>query len=110
LAAAWLGFKMPFFDEIIVNPRQGKSEETYWNMLSDALQELNRVLKPKGRMTVLLHGENEKYFRRFRDLLNNYKFKEVSNSFKKYTFKNGLHEKDDKRLNGDYYLTLERIL
>ena len=108
LAAKWLKLDIPFEKEIVVNPRQGKDKETYWNMLKAAFQEFTRVLKPRGRITVMLHGEEEEYFRKFREIFETLKLKTISTTFEKYRFKNNFHRNDRKRLNGDYYITLEK--
>lgn len=110
LAARWLNLDLPFEKEIVVNPRQGKNEETYWNMLKVIFQEFVRVLKPRGRITVVLHGEEEEYFRNFREIFNTLKLKTLSTTFEGYRFKNNFHKDDRKRLNGDYYITLEKSI
>jgi hypothetical protein len=109
LASRWLGFDLPFKSEIVVNPRQGKDEEKYWEMIKVALQKFAKVLKPKGRITVLLHGENGAYFEKFNQILQNLNLKPIFNTFNEYEFTNGLHRFDVNRLNGDYYLTLQKI-
>ena len=107
LTARWLKLDLPFEKEIVVNPRQGKDEEIYWNMLKAAFQEFTRVLKPGGRITIMLHGEEE-YFRNFKEIFKALKLKTLSTTFEKYRFKNSFHEDDRKRLDGDYYITLEK--
>ena len=109
LAAKWLKFKLPFDREIIVNPRQRKCEEDYWRMMNAAFQEFVRVLKPRGRITVMLHGEEKEYFRSFEKMFKAFGLKMISNTYKGYKFKNHFHKNDKKRLNGDYYVTLNKF-
>jgi len=107
LAASWLKFNLPFENEIVVNPRQGKDNETYWNMMKSAFQEFTRVLKPGGYITVMLHGEENEYFQNIKKIFKALKLKPISSTFREYKFKNSFHKSDKKRLNGDYYITLK---
>lgn len=108
LASRWLGFDLPFKSEIVANPRQGKNEEKYWEMIKITLQKFVKALKSKGYITVLLHGENSTYFEKFSQILQDLNLKPISNMFNEYEFTNGLHRNDVNRLNGDYYLTLQK--
>lgn len=109
LPCRWLELKIPFKKEIIVNPRQDKDEKIYWAMMKQALTESVRVLKPEGRITILLHGEDKKYYETFNRLIKDLGLKFISKIFKSYEFKNNFHAKDKNRLNGDFYLTLEKL-
>jgi hypothetical protein len=58
LAASWLGLPMSYTDEIIVNPKQNKSINYYFDKLSASFNEMNRVLKKNGAAVLMLHDEN----------------------------------------------------
>lgn len=109
LAACWLGFRLPFKEEIIVNPKQGKGEDKYWRMMQDALREIDRVLRPNGRVTVMLHEEKRAYYSKFHQLLAQFPYRMISTTFQEYDFDNKLHRNDLNRLNGDYYFTLQKV-
>jgi adenine-specific DNA methylase len=69
LAAAWLGFEMPFAKEIIVNPKQGKKFNDYCNLLSKAFKEMYRVLKPGRTAVIMLHDEKEEILNQLVELV-----------------------------------------
>jgi adenine-specific DNA methylase len=58
MAASWLGLTLPFEKEIIVNPKQGKSQNDYHRQLAQAFRELNRVLKNNHSGVFMLHDED----------------------------------------------------
>lgn len=53
---AWLGYYTNRTDEIIVSESQKKTIKDYENLLTKALSELHRTLKPEGRMTLVFHS------------------------------------------------------
>lgn len=53
---AWLGRRTEAADEIIVSESQNKTVGTYARLMSDAFQELHRILKPGGLATVVFHS------------------------------------------------------
>lgn len=108
LTSQFLGFDLPFAQELVVNPRQGKYEDWYWKMMRKAFEEFVRILKPGGRMTILLHGENKRYFNKMFEIVHSAPVRVLSNEFQRYGFKNYFHNSDLKRLNGDFYLTMEK--
>jgi len=59
LAASWLGLRMPFDKEIIVNHKQGKRFDDYCRLLSKSFSEMYRILKPGRRAVIMLHDEDE---------------------------------------------------
>lgn len=66
LAASWLGLPMSYKDEIIVNPKQGKSINCYFDKLSLSIKEMNRVLKSNGVAVLMLHDEKAYVLKRIR--------------------------------------------
>ena len=57
---AWLGRYTDRRDEIIVSASQGKTATEYGDLLTAALAEVNRILKPEGRATVVFHSASAK--------------------------------------------------
>lgn len=53
---AWLGKLTIQKDEIVISEAQGKSVKTYGNMMKSVFNEINRVLKPDGKVTVVFHS------------------------------------------------------
>ncbi len=53
---AWLGRYTDRTDEIIVSNSQGKTTTEYEELLTQALTEVNRILKPNGRATLVFHS------------------------------------------------------
>src|SRR5207249_2204143 len=109
LGAKWLGFNLPFENEITVNLRQGKTTADYWSRIRDVFRESVRLLKPNAHITVLLHGEDTEYFSQFSDIFQASRMKHVSKTFNGYDVQNGLHRFDRNRLDGDYYVTLRKV-
>ena len=69
LAASWLGMKLPFEKEIIVNPNQNKSIKRYFDMLSKSFEAIYRVLKPGGHAVIMFHEEDENGVLKIKELL-----------------------------------------
>ena len=57
---AWLGKYTDRTDEIIVSSHQNKTPVEYQNLLTNALNEVHRVLKPEGKATVVFHSTSAK--------------------------------------------------
>ncbi|PIW55638.1 MAG: DNA methylase N-4/N-6 [Sphingomonadales bacterium CG12_big_fil_rev_8_21_14_0_65_65_10] len=53
---AWLGEFTDRRDEAIVSSSQKKSIREYQELLTDALSEANRILKPEGKATLVFHS------------------------------------------------------
>ena len=53
---AWLGRYTDRTDEIIVSDHQGKTTVEYGDLLTQALGEVNRVLKADGKATLIFHS------------------------------------------------------
>ena len=56
LNEAWLGHYTDRTDEIIVSDNQDKSIEDYQELLTTALAEVHRILKPSGQATLVFHS------------------------------------------------------
>ena len=56
LNEAWLGRLTDPTDEIIVSKSQSKTVDTYRHLLTDAFSEFNRVLRPRGKATLVFHS------------------------------------------------------
>jgi hypothetical protein len=65
---SWTKDKLDFKNELIVNLRQGKDIERYFQMYSKFVQEARRVLKPGKYFTVILHDEDNKILKRYREV------------------------------------------
>ncbi len=53
---AWLGRFTDRADEAIISDSQGKTSVEYADMLTQALTEVNRILKPEGKATLVFHS------------------------------------------------------
>ena len=53
---AWLGRLTNRADEVIISDSQGKTSVEYADMLTQALTEVNRILKPEGKATLIFHS------------------------------------------------------
>ena len=53
---AWLGRLTNRADEVIISDSQGKTSVEYADMLTQALSEVNRILKPEGKATLIFHS------------------------------------------------------
>ena len=62
LWASWLGFDMPFADELTINPAQGKDFEYYHQLLRATFEEVYRVLKSGRWLTVTFHSTDVKVY------------------------------------------------
>ena len=57
---AWLGNSTCQKDEIVVSPSQNKQIDDYERMLAKAFQELRRILKPEGKLSLVFHSTQAK--------------------------------------------------
>jgi len=107
LGASWLGLKNNWQDEIVVNPKQGKTTEVYREMLSEAFKEIYRVLKPGKYMTVTFHSREIKYWNALMYTIQMAGFKYVTAVYqipqKEYT--NWIYARNPGEMNGDIYVT-----
>jgi 16S rRNA G966 N2-methylase RsmD len=55
---SWLKKRLSFKNELIVNPKQQKTLDTYMQMLKEAAKSIYHILKPNKYFTVILHEEN----------------------------------------------------
>jgi transposase-like protein len=60
---AWLGRSTCATDEVVVSPAQAKDIGIYETLLMLAFQEMRRVLKPKGKLTVVFHSTQAEVWR-----------------------------------------------
>jgi hypothetical protein len=56
---SWLRKRLPFKNELIVNPKQQKTLDTYMQMLREVAKRVYHVLKPNKYFTVVLHEEDQ---------------------------------------------------
>ena len=56
LNESWLGRLTDRTEEVIISGSQGKTIGDYQQMLTSALTEINRILKPDGKATVVFHS------------------------------------------------------
>jgi len=59
----WLGKLTAQEEEIIISDAQGKSVSTYSSMMNSVFSEINRVLKPDGKVTVVFHSAKAEVWR-----------------------------------------------
>lgn len=63
LNEAWLGRYTDRTEEAIVSACQGKSLESYQALLTASLSEARRILKPKGKATLVFHSASAEVWR-----------------------------------------------
>ncbi|MGH8542738.1 MAG: DNA methyltransferase [Gammaproteobacteria bacterium] len=56
ISEAWLGRSTHTRDEAVVSSTQTKDIEAYQSLLTKAFQEMRRILKPTGKVTVVFHS------------------------------------------------------
>ena len=107
MASSWLNLNNDWKNEIVVNPKQGKTPEIYRDMLSDAFKEIYRVLKSNKYMTVTFHSREIKYWNALMYGIQIAGFKYVTAIYqipqREYT--NWLMARDPGTMNGDIYIT-----
>ena len=93
---AWLGNGTCQKDEIVVSPSQNKQINDYEGLLTGAFQELGRILKPEGKVSLIFHSTQAKVWAALQNAYQRAGFQvELSNildkkqgSFKQVTTKN----------------------
>lgn len=65
ISEAWLGRYTNTPDEAIISDCQGKGIEAYESLLTEAFQEMRRILKPAGKATVVFHSTQAKAWQAF---------------------------------------------
>ena len=68
---AWLGRYTDQSDEIIVSDSQQKTIVRYEKLLTTALSEVHRILKPNGHATLVFHSASAKIWNALRDACSN---------------------------------------
>lgn len=63
---AWLGRTTPVSDEITISPVQGKTSADFGKLITQAFNELHRILKPNGRLTMVFHSSSANIWNIFR--------------------------------------------
>lgn len=58
LYTSWMKKRLPFENELIVNPKQGKTLDVYMRMLKEAVKRIHYALKPNKCFTIILHEED----------------------------------------------------
>lgn len=64
---AWLGQMTDSGEEAIVSNHQGKTVDDYQNLLLRAFREVNRILRPSGKATVVFHSASARVWNALRD-------------------------------------------
>lgn len=64
---AWLGRQTNRAEEIIVSNAQNKSVSDYQRLLTNALSEVRRILKPTGMTTLVFHSASSEIWNALRD-------------------------------------------
>jgi len=62
VGASWLKMRLPFENEIIVNPMQNKDPNRYKKMLHESFKRTFKALKPSKFMTVTFHSPDIRYW------------------------------------------------
>jgi adenine-specific DNA methylase len=103
----WLGERAPFDQEIIVNPRQGKGDNKYRDMLIEAFKEAYRVLKPNKYMTVTFHSKSIRYWNTLLYAIQIAGFTYVDAVYQapQNEYTDWIHAQDPGRMSGDIYIT-----
>lgn len=87
----WLRKKGRFEEELTVNSKQGKSMKNYFEMFAKFREEVERILKENGTLTIILQEDKEEIQEECVRILNGSNFilknNEKSDNFTFYTFK-----------------------
>jgi len=88
---SWLRKKLRFKDELIINPKQGKTLEVYMKMLKEAAKKIHYALKPRKYFTIILHEEDRSILKSCIETICSVGFKLVKNDlhhdYSIYTFR-----------------------
>lgn len=110
MAASWLDTDTNWEDEIVVNPRQGKSCDRYEQMLAEAFDEAFRVMTPGSHMSVTFHSREIKYWNSLVYAIQQAGFEYVNAVYqvprKEYT--NWINRRKPGTMSGDIYITFYR--
>jgi hypothetical protein len=87
---SWLRKKLRFKDELVINPKQGKTLEIYMKMLKEAARRLYYALKPDKYFTIILHEEDQSILKNCVETICSAGFKLIENDqdhdYSIYTF------------------------
>jgi len=64
---SWLGQTTDSGEEAIVSDHQGKTVDDYQDLLLRAFREVNRILRPTGKATVVFHSSSARVWNALRD-------------------------------------------
>jgi len=107
MASSWLNLNNNWKNEIVVNPKQGKTPQIYKDMLSEAFKEIYRVLKPNKYMTVTFHSREIKYWNALMYAIQIAGFKYVTAVYQipQREYSNWLYARNPGEMSGDVYVT-----
>ncbi|MHA1380792.1 MAG: DNA methyltransferase [Candidatus Helarchaeota archaeon] len=110
MAINWLGMKMPFENEIIINENQGKTKETYAEMLMDAFEKIYLSLKPGGYLTVTFHSREAYIWNSLLYAINCHNFEYVDAIYqpKPKEHSNYIYKQKPGAMSGDIYITFRK--
>jgi hypothetical protein len=87
---SWLKKELRFKDELIINPKQGKTLEVYMKMLRETAKRIYWALKPGKCFTIILHEEDQSILRKCVETISGVGFKLINNdqenNYNIYTF------------------------
>lgn len=87
---SWLKVDVGYSNELTINSKQGKSIENYYQMFSKFVDEMKRVLKENGNITIILQADKEDIQESCVEIMKNSGFNlrdcRKSNNFSFYTF------------------------
>ena len=64
---SWLGNLTDNAEEMIISKEVGKTEDFYFELFEDFLEEASRVLKPEKKMTLIFHHPKIEYWKRIQE-------------------------------------------
>jgi len=72
LAATWIGAKVDFYNEIVVNHGRDKDETIYLKDLEKAISEMHRVLKKDRHVIIMFHEEEEDKMKEIKNVISSF--------------------------------------
>jgi DNA modification methylase len=110
MASSWLGIENDWKDEIVVNPKQGKTREVYREMLREAFLNCYRLLKPGRYMTVTFHSREIKYWNDLLYAITSSGFEYVDAVYQPppKEYKDWLYARNPGKMSGDIYITFKK--